>query len=162
MKFSTQEEYGLRCLLQLARRGEGTSMTIPEISHSEGLSIAHVAKLMRILRLGGFVASERGQSGGYSLSRPPEDIVVGDVLAALGGRLVEDDHCTSYSASTEGSNCAHSVDCSIISLWNRVQENVDRVLHNTTLGDLIAKSLPQQHFLHVALPRPRKPDAVPA
>ncbi len=135
MKFSTQEEYGLRCLLQIARHGTGASMTIPEISLAEGLSAANVAKLLRILRLGGFVESARGQTGGYSLARPPDRIRIADVLALLGGRLVESDFCVDFSGA--GNPCTHSTGCSIFSLWSIVQKEVDKVLENTTLQDLI-------------------------
>ena len=69
MKLTSQEEYGLRCLLRIARQGEGGALTIPEISEAEGISSYYVAKLMRILRRGGFVTSARGQAGGYTLSR---------------------------------------------------------------------------------------------
>ena len=53
MQFSAQEEYGLRCLIRLASAGEGASVTIPEISHAEGISVPYVAKMMRALRDGG-------------------------------------------------------------------------------------------------------------
>lgn len=152
MKFSTQEEYGLRCLLQLARRGGGESMTIPEISVAEGLSAANVAKLMRILRLGGFVESARGQAGGYSLAHAPERIKIGDVLALLGGRLVESDFCVDFSGA--GNPCAHSTGCSIFSLWSIVQKEVDKVLGNTTLQDLIgpAHDPHGQQFWEIHMP----------
>jgi len=52
MKLTSQEEYGLRCLLRLAREGE--SLTIPKISQKEGISNFYVAKLMRILRRAGW------------------------------------------------------------------------------------------------------------
>ena len=64
MKLSAQEEYGLRCLLQLARHAPGESLAIPEISQAEGITHHNVAKLLRILRQGGIVASARGQAGG--------------------------------------------------------------------------------------------------
>ena len=51
MKLSSQEEYGLRCLLQVARSGE--SLTIAELSRLEGISSPNVAKILRILRRGG-------------------------------------------------------------------------------------------------------------
>jgi len=54
MKFSAQEEYGLRCLLRIAYSKSPNGITIPEISEIEKLSQANVAKLLRILRLGGF------------------------------------------------------------------------------------------------------------
>jgi Rrf2 family protein len=135
MKFSAQEEYGLRCLLQIARQGPLGSLTIPEVAAAEGLSVPYVAKLVRILRQGGFVKSTRGQSGGYAVCCPAEQIVVGDVLAVLGGRLFEPDYCERHPGVV--SMCTHSVDCSIRSLWEAVQSEVDQVLSRTTLQTLL-------------------------
>jgi len=136
MKFSAQEEYGLRCLLQLARRGAGASLTIPEIAAAEGLSVPYVAKLVRVLRQDGFVKSSRGQSGGYALTRTPDRIVAGDVLNALGGRIFDSETCGRYPGSED--MCTHTIDCSIRSLWQAVQREVDQVLRRTTLQDLIS------------------------
>jgi Rrf2 family protein len=135
MKLTSQEEYGLRCLLRVARAGEGESLTIPEIGRAEALSIAYVAKLMRILRQGKFVKSVRGQTGGYTLARSPENIPVGEVLAVLGGRLFEPGFCDQFSGLKR--LCTHSVDCSIRSLWSAVQSAVDSVLTGITLQDLL-------------------------
>jgi Rrf2 family protein len=137
MKLTSQEEYGLRCLLRVARAGEGESLTIPEIGRAEALSIAYVAKLMRILRQGKFVKSVRGQTGGYTLARSPENIPVGEVLAVLGGRLFEPGFCDQFSGLKR--LCTHSVDCSIRSLWSAVQSAVDSVLTGITLRDLLQK-----------------------
>ena len=134
MKFSAQEEYGLRCLLQIARLGEDGSLSIPEISRQEGLTAPHVAKLLMILRRGGFVQSTRGQAGGYTLARPAGQIAVGEVLAALGGRLYDDEFCTRHSGQADV--CAHDLDCSIRSVWQVIQGSVDRVLAELTLADL--------------------------
>ncbi len=136
MKLSSQEEYGLRCLLQVARHGPDGSMTIPEIARIEGLSIPHVAKLMRVLRRGGFVKSVRGQAGGYKLARTPEQMNIGEVLAWLGGRLFESSFCTMHSGVAK--LCMHTVDCSIRSLWQSVQYVVDQMLGKVTLSDLLS------------------------
>src|SRR5262245_60876830 len=135
MKLSAQEEYGLRCLLRVANAGEGNSLTIPEIGRAEALSVAYVAKLMRVLRQGEFVKSVRGQTGGYTLSRSPENISVGEVLAVLGGRLFDPEFCDQFSGLKP--ICTHSVDCSIRSLWRAVQSSVDSVLAGITLKDLL-------------------------
>src|SRR5262245_32628007 len=135
MKLSSQEEYGLRCLLQVARHSPEGSVTIPEIARIEGLSIAHVAKLMRVLRRGGFVKSVRGHAGGYKLSRTPKQINIGEVLAWLGGRLFESSFCTMHTGTVQ--LCTHSVDCSIRSLWQSVQHVVDQMLGKVTLSDLL-------------------------
>lgn len=135
MKLSAQDEYGLRCMLQIARRGEQGSITIPEISRAEGITNEYVAKLLRILRRGGLITSTRGQSGGYSLSRPANRIAVGEVLAVLGGRLFESGFCQRHAGSED--MCAHSTDCSIRSLWQAMQNALDQVLSQTTLKDLL-------------------------
>lgn len=135
MKFSAQEEYGLRCLLQLARLGEDGSLSIPEISRLEGLTPTHVAKLLMILRRGGFVQSTRGQAGGYALARPANQIAVGDVLTVLGGKLYDSEFCNRHSGQSQV--CTHDVDCTIRSVWQVVQESVDRVLGELTVEDLI-------------------------
>jgi len=136
MKLTSQEEYGLRCLLRLAREGGGVSLTIPQISQKEGISNFYVAKLMRILRRGELVKSVRGQAGGYALSRPADRIVVGEALAILGGRLYDPAFCEEHAGSE--SSCTNSVDCSVRSLWRAVQQMVDQVLSKTTLKDLLS------------------------
>jgi len=135
MKLSSHEEYGLRCLLHVAHQGATGSATIPDISHHEGISIAYVAKLMRILRQGGFVKAARGKTGGYTLAVPPERICVGDALTILGGRMYEEDFCNRHSGTL--TNCAHSTDCSVRSLWRAVQGAIDSILRKTTIRDLL-------------------------
>ncbi len=66
MKISAHEEYGLRCLVQLARAEvDGESLTLNQIADREGLSVANAGKLMWILVKAGLVQSQRGANGGY-------------------------------------------------------------------------------------------------
>ena len=139
MKFTSQEEYGLRCLLRLGQRYGDGSLTIPEISRLEGISGPYVAKLMRVLRHGGLVTSVRGSAGGYVLARAPESIAVGEAMAVLGGRLYEPQFCTDHSG--EERVCTHSVDCSLRSLWRSLQVVLDQVLDKTTLRDLLCNEV---------------------
>src|ERR1035438_1047102 len=112
MKIGANEEYGVRCLVRLARPGDtGGSLTIPEISEAEGVSPAYAAKILRALRKGGFVKAARGKEGGYTLARPAAEIVIGDVMDALGGRLFESDFCDSHAG--QAAICTRSVDCSV-------------------------------------------------
>jgi Rrf2 family protein len=135
MKFSTQEEYGLRLLLRIGKSNSTNGMTIPELSELEGLTEANVAKILRVLRLAGFVDSSRGQTGGYKLARFPNEILVGDILTALGGKLYESSFCDLH-AGVENI-CTNSIDCSIRSLWKTIQTMLDGVLSKITLQDLL-------------------------
>ena len=145
MKLSAQEEYGLRCLLYMARNGETTSHSIPEISRAEGLSVPNVAKLMRILRLGGLVASVRGQAGGYTLSRPSDVVTVSEVLGLLGGSFFNPHFCDRHSGLERV--CAHSGECAVRLLWGSVQKSLDSLLTRTTLRDLLRNEGEMQAFL---------------
>jgi len=135
MKFSSQEEYGLRCLLRIGKSKSPNGLTIPEISDLEGLSTANAAKLLRTLRLGSFIEASRGQSGGYKLAKPAEEIIIGDVLTVLGGKLFEDDFCSSHTGIEN--ICTNSIDCSIRSLWKTIQTVVDNVVLKISLKDLL-------------------------
>ncbi len=137
MKLSAQEEYGLRCLLTLARAEPGSSLTIPQIAEAERISGPNVAKLLRVLKAGGFVVALRGQSGGYALARKANEVNVGDVLACLGGRIFDAAFCGRHSSATRG--CGHNSDCSVRSVWRLVQRAVDDVLSRLTLADLLVE-----------------------
>ncbi len=133
MKFSSQEEFGLRFLLRIAKSPNG--LTIPEISEMEGVSIALAGKLLRLLRIGNFIESSRGQTGGYKLARPADEIIIGNVLAVLGGKLFEAGFCDDHTGAEL--ICTHTIDCSIRSLWKTVQNLLDSVLGKTSLQDLL-------------------------
>ncbi|MGH9452819.1 MAG: Rrf2 family transcriptional regulator, partial [Terriglobia bacterium] len=119
MKFTANEEYGIRCLLRLGKEAPDGSLTLPEISRAEGISMPYAAKIMRVLRQGGFVHSARGKAGGYSLSRPPSRIYLGELLALLGGRLYDPTFCDRHSGVEDV--CTNSLDCSVRDLWQSLQ-----------------------------------------
>ncbi len=135
MKLSSMEEYGLRCLLQLARAGAGASLTIAELGGREGISVPNVAKIMRILRRSGLVRSTRGKAGGYTLARPPAEVPTLDVIAALGGRLFDQGFCDRHAGVSR--HCLNTSDCSIRPVLRGLQQAVDMVLGELTLASLL-------------------------
>ena len=135
MKLSSQEEYGLRCLLQLARAGAGASLTIADMSEREGISSPNVAKIMRLLRRAELVKSTRGKSGGYTLARPAAEVRASEVLTALGGRLFDQEFCDRH-AGVEN-HCLHTRDCSIRPVLRGLQQAIDQVLGELTLASLV-------------------------
>jgi Rrf2 family protein len=136
MKLSSQEEYGLRCLLQIARAGEGASLTIAEVSEREGISAPNVAKIMRLLRRAGLVHSTRGKAGGYTLARPASEVRVLDVVSALGGKLFDAGFCDRHAGQED--SCLNTSDCSIRPVLRHLQAAVDAALGQLTLQSLLA------------------------
>lgn len=148
MRFSAQEEYGLRCLLQIAG-APGGFLTIKDIADREALTVAYVAKIMRALRKGGLVVSTRGQKGGYALTRSPREIDVAQVLEALGGPLHPRDFCRRFSGTQK--KCVHDGDCSLRSMWVSIDRVVHDALSKTHLADLLKRESPV-HLLPAVAP----------
>ena len=135
MKITAQEENGLRVLIRIAGIKSATGMSIPQLSEAEGLSSHYVAKLTRLLRMAGFINSTPGTKGGYILARASTEIVINDVLKALGGSLFSEQYCLSHSGGLQ--LCNNSVDCSARSLWQMIQFTVDQLLNQVTLHHLV-------------------------
>lgn len=149
MKITSQEEYGLRVLLRIAKCREQEGMTIQALSVAEGLSTPYVAKLTRMLRLAGYINSTPGNKGGYVLSRPAVQININQVLKILGGSLFEKSFCEDYSGILKF--CTNSVDCSIRSLWQMVQITIDNLLDKITLEDLIGSEMNADQLINTII-----------
>lgn len=139
MKLTATEEYGLRCLLQVARRAPGPEAApapIRDVAEAEGLSVDYTAKLLRQLRQGGLITSERGACGGYRLARAASELSLRDVMHVLdtpiygGGNL-----CASHAGQLPV--CVHKTSCSLRVLWKAMEAAMDEVLERLVLADLL-------------------------
>jgi Rrf2 family protein len=135
MQLLAQEEYGLRCLLELSRHASPRPLTIHEIARAEGLSPDYAAKLLRELRRGGLVESTRGAAGGYRLARPADAITVWDAIEVLGSPLFPENFCACHAGRREA--CVRGSDCALRAMWRRVDSAVRDVLSGISLGDLL-------------------------
>jgi Rrf2 family protein len=140
MKITAQEEYGLRCLLRLARaEADRPPLTIPEIARAEHLSSPNVAKLLSVLRQAGLIESVRGRDGGYRLAHPPADIRLGAVLLALGEPLFDGDYCDRHAGLDADGPCVHHDGCTLRVLWGTLEGWIRRTLNQVTLADLLER-----------------------
>jgi Rrf2 family protein len=140
MKLTTTEEYGLRCLLQVARvapPGGAQLASIRDVADAEGLSPDYVAKLLGHLRKAGLVQSTRGANGGYALARDAGSITASEALRAFDTPFFGEGFCTSHKGQLEC--CIHKAhtSCSLTSLWNAVGTALDDVLSHVSLADLL-------------------------
>lgn len=134
MKISAQEEYGLRCLVQLANLQPGETLTLPQIAEREGISVANTGKLMWLLNKAGFVQSTRGTKGGYFLARAADGILLNEVIKVLDEDEI-DKHCDNYKGVLD--TCVHKGDCGIRSVIVGLHEVVEHALSQVTLAQLI-------------------------
>ena len=151
MRLSAQQEFGLRCMLQIARDKSSECVNLVDIADREALSVAYVAKLLRLLRKAGLVESIRGVKGGYRLAGAPEDICVADILTALGGQLYFAGFCHRHSGRAR--DCVHVVDCGSRAMLMGLHGVVKSYLSQFTLADLVR---PEQQVRATVNERVRK------
>jgi Rrf2 family protein len=145
MKISAQEEYGLRCLVQLANLREGESLTLPQIAEREGISAANAGKLMWLLNKAGFVQSTRGTKGGYFLARPAGDIRLNEIIKVLDEDVLSK-HCGSYTGVMD--ECVHNGDCGIRPVLVGLHEIVENALSQITLAQLVGSERAVDRMFH--------------
>jgi Rrf2 family cysteine metabolism transcriptional repressor len=144
MMFSTKAEYGVRVMVELARRAGGEPIPLAEIAANDGLPLAYLEHLVARLRKAGLVDSRRGSRGGYMLARPAGEITMAEVVEALEGSIAPIE-CISQAADgsivcTRESSPDHV--CPTKLLWTRVRFSIVNTLRETTLADLLAPAIP--------------------
>jgi len=145
MKISAQEEYGLRCLVQLANLREGETLTLPQIAEREGISTANAGKLMWLLNKAGFVNSTRGTKGGYFLARPAGEIHLNEIIRVLDEDVLHS-HCDSFTGILD--KCVHTGDCGIRPVIVGLHEIVENALSRITLAQLVGDERSVDKMFH--------------
>jgi len=145
MKVSAQEEYGLRCLLQLAPLGEGEYLTLTQIAEREGISVANAGKLLWILNKAGLVSSIRGTKGGYRLARPATEIHLDEIIKVLDEDVLAS-HCKSYTGVLD--TCVHTGNCGIRPVIVGLHDIVQKAMAGITLAQLLGTESNVETTLH--------------
>jgi Rrf2 family protein len=139
MMFSTKAEYGVRVMVELARRAGDEPVPLAEIASHDGLPLAYLEHLVARLRKAGLVDSRRGSRGGYLLARAASEITMAEVVEALEGSIAPIE-CISQAPDgsivcSRESGAEHV--CPTKLLWTRVRFSIVATLRETTLADLL-------------------------
>ena len=139
LRVSTKGEYGVRIMVDLARHYGGRPRSLTDISQAELLPLAYLEQLVKLLRESepSLVVSTRGAHGGYKLSRPPEQVTMGEIVRVLEGPI------SPMMCATEGDMtqvCSFLDSCRTKYLWAKVRDAVAQTLDGMTLADLLIES----------------------
>src|SRR5919199_792737 len=88
MRVSAKSDYALRALIELASREGGDPVSAEELGRLQEIPHGFLQAILADLRRAGIVLSQRGQSGGWRMARPADDVSVADVIRAVDGPLV--------------------------------------------------------------------------
>jgi Rrf2 family transcriptional regulator, nitric oxide-sensitive transcriptional repressor len=138
MRLTTFTDFALRALMRLAGEPE-RSFSTGEIAEEFGISRNHLAKVVRDLADGGFIATQRGVGGGFALARPPQAITLGEVVRALEetGALVE-------CFRLDGGDCVLTPRCRLKARLASAREAFLRELDKTTLAECAYPARPRR------------------
>ena len=129
MRLTSFTDFALRALMRLA--GDPTrSFATNEIATEFGISRNHLAKVVRDLADGGFILTQRGAGGGFSLARPPQSITIGEVVRALEAR-----HALVECFRDDGGGCVLTPRCRLKMRLAAAREAFMRELDTTTLAE---------------------------
>ena len=137
MKLTSKGRYAVTAILDLAFHSKAGPVTLSHVSRRQDISLSYLEQLFTRLRKQQLVKSTRGPGGGYSLSRPADQIAVAEVVAAV-DEMVDSTRCSGAS------NCHDGQQCLTHELWDELSQQIYDFLGNVSLQDLMEEGSIQQ------------------
>ena len=137
MKLTSKGRYAVMAMADLAKNNVKKPTSLTEISLRQGISIAYLEQLFLKLRKNNLVQSVRGPSGGYLLSKNPEEIKLLSIIRAVDEK-VKTVKCK--KESKKGCN-GKSVKCITHNLWDDLEAHINKFFDDNTLKDILFKEV---------------------
>jgi Rrf2 family protein len=145
MKISAREEYACAAVLELALNYDSEApVRVQDIAQRQGIPMKFLFQIMQILKRVDIVRSRRGTEGGYTLSRPPGQLSVGEVIRALSGPFVQ---LSCLDSGNFAGDCGKQQACQFKPIWADVDRAIGNVLNNITFEELVRRERANQRPL---------------
>lgn len=135
---SKKTKYGLHSLIYLAKRYNEGPVLIANLAREERIPKKFLEAILLQLKKQGILESKKGKGGGYSLSRPPDEIDMGRVVRILDGPLAPV-ACVSKTSYRKCGECQDEISCGIRMVMTDVRDAIANILDKTSLADVIRK-----------------------
>ena len=132
MKISTKGRYAVRMMIDLALNDNGEFISLNDISERQDITVKYLEQIVTSLTRAGFLRSQRGNKGGYRLTRHPSEYKVGEILRVMEGQL-EPVTCL---LSDPGA-CPRSSTCATLPFWRGLEKVINEYVDSYTLQDLV-------------------------
>ena len=131
---SSRARYATRAILDLSLRDASKTTLIQDIADRQNIPLKFLQQILVSLKSSGFVQSRKGPGGGYVLARPPEKIMLGDVIRAMDGMLAPIS-CVSQAAHSE-CGCPVPETCALRTKFKEVRDAMASLLDHTSFAEL--------------------------
>ena len=129
---STKGRYALRVMIDLAQNGDNGSVPLKDVAERQAISKKYLEIIVRELVKNGLLEGVSGKGGGYSLTRKPEDYIVGEILEIMEGSLAPV-ACLADGAAV----CPLAPDCHTLPLWKEYNQLSRDFFYSKRLSDLL-------------------------
>jgi Rrf2 family protein len=133
MRLSTQSRYGVRAIFDIAYHSEGLDTQVKDISRRQGISQRYLEQIFQKLKKAGIIGSKRGPSGGYFLSKNPQDITVGEIIRVTEGSIIP---VLCVNAEDSTNPCKRSGECVTRIIWDEAGKRLRDYFDSVTISDL--------------------------
>ena len=132
MKISTKGRYALRVMLDIAMHDDGKFIPLKDIAMRQELTVKYLEQIISLLNKAGYLQSLRGNSGGYRLTKRPDEYIIGDILRITEGSMAPvaclDDH---------PNQCERASSCKTLQMWEKFYNLINEYFDGITLEDLL-------------------------
>ncbi|MDR2480703.1 MAG: Rrf2 family transcriptional regulator [Spirochaetaceae bacterium] len=143
MKISSRGRHGIRFLLDLALHYNEGHVTLASIAERQNISAWHLEQVAIILRRTGFIRSIKGSSGGYSLTRRPENISLGEALRTLEGDMLITDPPLPGEREKKYAATVRRV------VFDRLNEKISQIIDADSLASLTRNTETSESYTYV-------------
>ena len=137
MKLTSKGRYAVMAMADLAKNNVKEPTSLTEISLRQGISISYLEQLFLKLRKNNLVKSARGPSGGYVLSKPPDEIKLLSIIRAVDEKIKT---VKCKKESKKGCN-GKSIKCITHNLWDDLEAHINKFFYDNTLSDILFKEV---------------------
>jgi Rrf2 family protein len=134
MKLSTRSRYGTRLMLDMARHYRQGPLQLGDIAKRQEVSVKYLEQIIIPLKKARYIESVRGRKGGHILTKPPEEITVGEIVALL------EDSSGLVKCAKDTTVCERADTCPTRLLWKEASEAMFDRLEAVTLADLVERA----------------------
>ena len=140
MKLTSKGRYAVMAMADLANVKDMKTTNLTEISLRQGISISFLEQIFLKLKKNNLVRSSRGPTGGYSLTRSPEEIKLSSIIKAV------DEKVKTLGCKKESKKgcTGKSIKCITHDLWDDLETHINNFFEKNTLKDIVYRTAKNQ------------------
>ncbi len=136
MRLNTKSRYAVMALADMASFKNNKPISLRDISLRQSISILYLEQIFLKLKRNDLVKSSRGPSGGYFLSKSPEEIKLSSIIDAV-NETVKTTGCKKHSKKACNGK---TIKCITHDLWDDLETHINNFFEKNTLRDIVLRA----------------------